>query len=164
MNEDGTTKPLDPRGVPGKSASTGAASALAAAAGKIGSSKQNTASASSSTSTARMSTGHRGASAEGALSTSSTTLALTTTPDIQPLFYRAAKTTGFLTPITGSCTPQRLNAFRNVGRFYFNDIFTINYLIILQIDWNLPPTNGNIPAPSMSSRFQIHFGPAHHLV
>jgi hypothetical protein len=123
VNEDGTSKPLDPRGAPGKSASTGAASALAAAAGKVGgSSKNNTASASSSTSTARMSTGHRGASAEGALTTSSTTL---TTPDNQPLFYRAAKTTGFLTPITGSCTPQRLNAFRNVGRFYFNNIFTI---------------------------------------
>uniref|UniRef100_A0A914GSS8 HECT domain-containing protein n=1 Tax=Globodera rostochiensis TaxID=31243 RepID=A0A914GSS8_GLORO len=35
--------------------------------------------------------------------------------DTQPLFYRTSKT-GFFTPITGSNSAQRLNAFRNVGR------------------------------------------------
>lgn len=32
-----------------------------------------------------------------------------------PLFYKASKS-GFYTPIPGSNSPQRLNAFRNVGR------------------------------------------------
>ncbi|KAL3072374.1 hypothetical protein niasHT_033592 [Heterodera trifolii] len=55
-------------------------------------------------------------SASGTAATTPAAAPIQISPDTQPLFYRTSKSGGFFTPIAGSNSPQRLNAFRNVGR------------------------------------------------
>lgn len=117
LNEDGTTKQhadsSSSKGTPGKSASTGSASAQALAAATKA--LKSLANATPTTTGIGGRGQQRGNSAELPPPSSGPSHTSHVQHDTHPLFYRAAKT-GFFTPITGAGTPQRLNAFRNVGR------------------------------------------------
>nr|CAD2197630.1 unnamed protein product [Meloidogyne enterolobii] len=123
VNEDGTNK--SETNTPGKSASVGPATPNMPKADDSVAASGRTLRSSTTSATSTPAAGNEAAlmpaPSTPALSTSS--FILPTGSDTQtPLFYKAAAKTsgGFYTPITGlNCSSQRLNAFRNVGRFIF---------------------------------------------